>query len=249
MRGGCPLPLLEKLDMKSRWIQECDPCYPELRKFLELGESRGSWTAATAERFHRGSQIFMAGESADAVYLLLRGKVRIYGISPAGRSVIFWLARPGEFIGLAEVVGTTYRQAYAMAPEEIVALRLPRREFSELIHTDREVAEAVLAQLGRRLRVACEKTLAFATAPVKVRLCRMLLLLLDDADVGNWGRAGGERHSQQELAEMIGASRQSVNEILMELRAAGFISIHNSRISLRDRAALLDEAERLFRDH
>lgn len=231
---------------RAAWAYaHCDPRYPQLRRLLELGEARGRWEGAAPRQFRAREQIFVAGEPADAVFLLLRGRARVYGISAAGRTVTFWLARPGEFLGLAEVLGNANRRAYAEAREELAALRLPRSYFCELVQADREISQIVLAQLGRRLRVSCETTLAVATAPVMGRLCRVLLLLFAGAGPGDQvPGAGAERYSQQELAEMIGTSRQSVNEALMELRATGAIDMRNGRILLRSRAALIAAEER-----
>jgi CRP/FNR family cyclic AMP-dependent transcriptional regulator len=207
---------------------------------LEDGDPAHFWASASVRTLSRGEPIFLACQRADRVSWIQSGSARIYGISPHGRTVTYWYGRAGQFIGLAEVLTQVDRQVYAEAHETVVVLEIEREYFNELLQRGNPLVHIVLEQLSTRLRRSCDATLALATAPVRSRLAHLLLLLFgEECDELKARTALSELYSQQELADMIGTSRQATNEALAELRSCGAIAVERGRLVLVDAAMLV----------
>jgi CRP/FNR family cyclic AMP-dependent transcriptional regulator len=196
---------------------------------------------AERHEYRRGEHVFHATDAANRVFFLATGLVRIYHLSPGGALTIFWFCEPGDMFGAGGLAGTREQCVYGQAVERSVVFSMSRAVFEEILHAQPRIALNVIKLLSARLRLACDSMADRATQKVETRLARVLLRLAQ-----NWGdiSASGVRLrvkiSHQELANMIGASRQTVNKSLREYTRAGWLVQEGRTLVLRDPAGLTE---------
>ncbi len=198
-------------------------------------------------RFKKGAPIFRAGSSGEHVYILTEGRVKVYALSSFGRAVILWFCLPGEMFGLAEMARGGERVVYAEACSDIEAQVIPRDRFRAFLESDNSVAMLVVDMLSCRLRGLTETVLNLTADDVNTRIVKLLLRLSQRHGVP---MADGSRQldiplTHQEIADMIGTTRQSVSSVINELKQQGILTVSGHRICLRNDhclEALLDVA-------
>lgn len=163
----------------------------------------------------RGGLIFVEGQTADAVFILAEGEVRVVRETDDGREVILRLIRPGEMFGGAGGWGADHYPATTVAAEYSVVLVLPASDFARLIHDHPEFAIAVVRELGSRLRDAEARIQELQTERVERRIARMLLRLANRT--GNRTEAGIEIDatlSRQAIADLCGTTLSTASRVL-----------------------------------
>jgi CRP/FNR family cyclic AMP-dependent transcriptional regulator len=189
--------------------------------------------------FTRGQTIFSPTEKPRTVFGLERGLVRIYRLGEAGAEVTLGYAGKGEVFGELGAFGDHPRESFAVAALASTVRRFTRRGFDQLLSGSPDRVMRVTRQIARRLKRAESRVEHLVLDDARSRLIAMLLELADD-----FGEKAGERVrlefclSQSELASLIGATRQTVNAILTELRSAGLVSQEAGLLVLPSRAAL-----------
>ncbi len=186
------------------------------------------------ERFARGALIFSQGSVGDRLYIVLRGKVRVYTTSALGQELSLMLFQGGDFFGELALLDGGPRSASAVAMTPTTALTLQRSAFLQTLDTCPPIAAVILEALSLRLRhsTSYAEQLASHTAPQRV-----VDLILDLC-----GSAGGEppvlHVTQEELASLAGTSRETVNRVLATLRDRGLLRIERARLRITDLAQL-----------
>lgn len=187
-------------------------------------------------RFKKGAPIFRAGGCGEHVYILTEGRVKVYALSPLGRAVILWFCLPGEMFGLAEMTRGGERVVYAEACADVETVMIPCDRFRAFLECDATVAMLVVDMLSCRLRGLTDTVLNLISDDVTTRLVKLLLRL--DQRYGVPMNDGGRRFeiplTHQEMADMIGSTRQSVNEAINRLKQQGVLTVSAHRIHLRD---------------
>lgn len=188
---------------------------------------------AVTTRFAKGDVIFNAGVPGDKVYFVEAGRVKIAQLSKVGREMILWFCLPGDVFGLAAMPGLGPRLVYAQACAETSVRYLTGEAFhSFLLGNPRVSIELVNLLLGRLYSV-CDGLLNVAEDSAESRLRRLLSRLGH-----RYGRQIGDELSlelpltQQEIADMIGASRQTTSSLLNQLKQSGEIRVESRKIFL-----------------
>lgn len=208
--------------------------------FDGVEEARGVFIAS-AERleFRRGQTIFSADDHAKQVYFLELGTVKIYHLSGQGETTIFWFCVPGDIFGAGGISGAEKQSVYGQATERVVVYALQRTIFESILRAYPQLALNVLKFVGGRLRLACDAVADNVTLRTDARLARVLLRLAQQ-----WGRQAsnelrfGAPITNQELANMVGASRQTVNRILKEFERVSWLCFDGRKIVLTNLEAL-----------
>jgi CRP/FNR family cyclic AMP-dependent transcriptional regulator len=187
-------------------------------------------------RVRRGAVLYALGDRVEGVYLVREGLVWLEGPrSPAGEPATLGVAGPGELLGEEALVGEGRRThgatalTYAellFAPTEALA---PLREFPQ-------VERFLLGALYARLKAVEERLWEVRHLSVAQRLARLLLRL---------AAAGEVAFSHQDLAHMVGATRETVTKLLGEWALLGVVDLGYRRVEIRDREALARLAEAL----
>ena len=208
-------------------------------QYVEALRSRG-WR----RRFARGAVLFEEGGSSEQVMIVMSGRVKISHFTADGREIILAVRGPGELLGELSAIDQEPRSATALAAEPVEALVMTVEDFQQFISTTPRAAMVMLLGLVRRLREADRKRIEFASFDT---VGRVALRLLDLAK--QFGEpAGGTAVritlplSQQELAGLIGASREAVSKALQQLRKRGWIETQRRGISILDPEALQKRA-------
>lgn len=188
-----------------------------------------------------GRSLFLAGSVPDAVYVVRSGRIRLSRSDSDGATLALGLRSAGDVLGLAELFTGADRivEAYADQPSDV--LRVPADRFLAWVR-DRPAAMAVvLATLGARLRQVGDVAASVAHDTAEVRIARLLLALAERH--GATGRPSSERHdgvtvqvTQQQIAELVGASRQTVNLAVGRLTGQGALSLRRGEVEVRVQA-------------
>jgi CRP-like cAMP-binding protein len=196
-------------------------------------------------RYRRGDIICQKDEPGHALFIVERGSVRIYVPSSQGNDLILAVLGAGDFFGDLSLLDGRPRSASAAATAETMLLTLERADFIALITSRPAAAMAVLEAVSRRLRETDEMASDLAFLDVGGRLAKKLLELSGAHGVQR--PAGGTLIdlpiTQEELANMIGVTRESVNRNLSDFRRMGLIQNQGRKLIVRDPERLRRRAE------
>ncbi|HEY4637921.1 MAG TPA: Crp/Fnr family transcriptional regulator [Burkholderiales bacterium] len=192
-------------------------------------------TLVTRRSTTRGSIIMAAGDPTDSLYIILSGRLKVMMSDADGKEVILSILGPGEFFGEMGLIDDNPRSASVVAIEPCELLAITRRDFKKCMTDNAEMAVAVMRGLVRRLREADRKIGSLALLDVYGRVAR---LLLDMSETVDGQKMVTKRLPKQDIAKMIGASREMVSRVMKDLQVGGFIEMRGSTILLRDNIVL-----------
>ena len=188
-------------------------------------------TVVTRRGAPRGSVIMVEGDRVDSLYIVISGRLKVMMGEADGKEVILSIIGPGEFFGEMGLIDDRPRSASVIAIEPCELLSVTKRAFKKCLVENVEVAMAVLRVVVRRLREADRKIGSLAMLDVYGRVAR---LLLDMSENVNGQRVVTKRLPKQDIAKMIGASREMVSLVMKDLQISGYIEVRGSTIVLRD---------------
>ena len=189
---------------------------------------------SAVRQFGRGNLVYLPTESSDSVFLLLAGRIKLYHITGEGKQALLALIEPGELFGELAILGGGEREEYAEAMLKSTILRIPGQIIQELMQQHATVSLGVTKLMGlRRQRVEQRlKSLLFRS-----NRDRLTYLLLELAE--KYGRFTPQgvliniKLSHQELASIIGSTRETVTVLLGEMQDERSIEIQKRQIVLR----------------
>ena len=183
----------------------------------------------------RGSVIMAAGDAIDSLYIVISGRLKVLMSDSEGKEVILSLIGPGEFFGEMGLIDESPRSASVVTIEPCELLALAKRDFKRSLAENFEMAMAVMRGLVHRLREADRKIGSLALLDVYGRVAR---LLRDMSEEVNGQKMVTKRLPKQDIAKMIGASREMVSRVMKDLQMGGYIEVRGSTILLRDTIVL-----------
>jgi CRP-like cAMP-binding protein len=172
-----------------------------------------------------GELLFARGDPGNDIYLVTEGRIRLSVLSPDGRELSFAHAVAGEIFGEIAALDGAPRSADATAITPVRLKTLSRSALHRLLTTNTATALAIIKLLCERLRDVSEHFEAIALHPIEVRLARLLLDTLEERQAGGAGKVTtlALGISQNELALLMGSTRQRANAALTVLERAGAI--------------------------
>ncbi len=179
----------------------------------------------------RGSVIMAEGDRVDALYIVMTGRLKVMMGEADGKEVILSILGPGEIFGEMGLIDDGPRSASVIAIEPCELLSVAKRDFRKCMVESYDTAMAVMAVLVRRLRAADRKIGSLAMLDVYGRVAR---LLLDMSEEVNGQRVVPRRLPKQDIAKMVGASREMVSLVMKDLEMSGYFEVRGSPIVLRD---------------
>jgi CRP/FNR family transcriptional regulator, cyclic AMP receptor protein len=188
--------------------------------------------------------IFTQGESADSVFYIREGKIKVAVLSKQGKEAVVAILGKDEFLGEGCLIGQPRRLATAIAMTECVTMRVEKAEILRVIQDEPTFSQMFIAHILARSARVEEDLVDQLFNSTEKRLARVLLLL------ANFGKEGKPepivaKISQETLAEMIGTTRSRVSHFMNKFRQMGFIDynghleVHSSLLSV-----VLDERPR-----
>ena len=217
---------------------------PALRRvplFAELSDAEIDRVAELARErtYPKSSVILFEDDPGDALYVVVTGAVKVVLVGEDGREVILSVLKEGDFFGEMALIDDEPRSAHVIAMEDANLLVLRREDFQNRLREAPGMAVGLLRALSRRLREADDKIGGLVLLDVPGRIARLLLDLADES-----GSAQIEKTlTHQTIAQMIGASRETVSRAMKEFQDAGLIGVERRRITLRDRPELARRAQ------
>ena len=169
----------------------------------------------------RGEWIYMLGEPSDNIYFIQEGRMKISALSEDGHEVLLDIIGPGEIFGDVGALQGTPRTTSAQALDDSILCEMHRKDFETLLETHPEIALHLLKSLASRLKKAEAQLLNLVCKDVSTRVREALIELIGVAPKPPV-RIG---ITQQDLANLIGASRQKTWASLKELEDAGILKL------------------------
>lgn len=211
--------------------------------FAALDEKDVAALQATmsTSRLARGEVLFREGDQGDRLYVLLSGKVKLGRTSTDGRENLVAILGPGEMFGELSVFDPGPRNATATAVAETQLIGLGNDALQQFLLSRPAVAQSLLAALAKRLRRTNDSLADLVFTDVPGRVAKALLELSERfGQPTEEGLLVAHDLTQEELAQLVGASRETVNKALADFAIRGWLR-------LEARAVMLIDVERLRR--
>lgn len=190
-------------------------------------------------QYKRGEVIFHQDDPADWMHIIVEGRVRISISSEDGREKDIAVLQQGECFGEMALIDGSNRSATATAAEYSETLALHRQDFLDLLRDHPLVVARTTSMLTSRLRSVNQMVGDLAFLDVPRRLAKQLMELAETY-AGDGGRHDPVEIplSQEELARLVGASRETISRALNSFRQLGILTTSHRRITITDRGAL-----------
>jgi len=190
-------------------------------------------------RYRESEAIFHRDDPGAALYVILKGRVKIHNEGADGTDIIITVLKAGEFVGELSLLDGSERSADATTMEPTEMLMLTRGELEAAIERHPRIAMNMLASLASRLRTSTHSIETLSALDVRGRIARVLLDLAEKhGEPIEGGTRINARLTQGELAAHVGASRESVNKVIGQYRRRGCLDYDD-----KQRLILLKPAE------
>jgi len=211
-------------------------------------EARAAVLSSTRTlNWSRGSLLHHSDDVAEAAFAITSGHVRLYRLGTGAREVTVSVHGQGEVLGMATLTpGGTYG-LYAEAMDDVEALVLGGDNLRQLIRQHPDMAVALTAQVARQTRSLQERLSQLVFLEVSQRLALALLQLAHESSPGGQATENGPvalrgRISHQDLAYVVGSTRETITKLLGDFRGRGLLDLGYRRIVVTDLSGLQDAA-------
>jgi CRP/FNR family transcriptional regulator len=206
---------------------------------LSLQETKDLLSSSRSLMLKPRDQLFRAGDRSNDVYIVASGCIRLFQLSPSGKETILWFSFPGEIFGMAELLKGSHRQIHAVANEATQVYCISSKDFIKFLGDHPEAAMNAIGILSARVRTMGYMMVGLACDNVETRIARLLMRFAAVSSSNSCSQATttGElcvnvRLTHQDIANLIGASRQTVTTTLAHLRKRGAVRIVDHHIHI-----------------
>ena len=195
--------------------------------------------ALTPAFCRKRQMVFMPDDLATSIYILKSGRVKIAKLTEDGKEIILSLLKPNDIFGEMAIIDQGPRESFAEALDNVVYYAIKLEDLYRLMRTKPAIIIRLAKVIGQR-RLEAEKNMeSFLYKGVRERLAQLLLKLSRDYGIkDSRGRLLRIKITHQDLANIIGSSRETVSLTLGDFRRAGFIDINERKIIIKDEEAL-----------
>lgn len=224
-------------------------CLTEVDIFQDLSPSEMEIIAARAPRqtVAAGTVFFAPEQRTEVLFILKQGRVRIFRLSPGGRALTTAIIMPGTIFGEMAMLGQQMHDNYAEALEDSVICLMSREDVQQMLLSDPRIAARIAETLGNRLIVMEQRLsdVVFKSVPQRIASTLLMLQRVSPAQpLWPFGRRAPEvRITHEQLAELVGSSRETTTKVLNELRDQGMIDLRRGKVALLDTAQLATFAD------
>jgi CRP/FNR family cyclic AMP-dependent transcriptional regulator len=196
--------------------------------FSSLTTEQASIVAAAIvkKRFKKNALIVRQGESSDALHIILIGRAHVISEDSRGREVILSVMQQGDYVGEMSLIDDEPHSATVRADMESDVLVLEREAFSRCLPDPSSMTHNILRSLVKRLRYANQQIESLALMDVNGRIARILLEYAIDDGQGNL--VIRDKISRQDMAKMVGSSREMVFRVMKTLEERGFVQTQDN---------------------
>jgi CRP/FNR family transcriptional regulator, cyclic AMP receptor protein len=191
-----------------------------LFSMLTNDQAQGIADSVVKRRFRRGEIIVEHGKKSNALFILLTGRARVLTSDSRGREVILAVLQPGDYVGEMSLIDNEPHSATVRAEVQTDMLILGRSEFARCLPENSSLSYAIMRGLVSRLRSADRQIESLALLDVYGRVARALLDMAEDL---NGVKLIRNKVSRQDLAKIVGASREMVSRVMKDLEERGMV--------------------------
>lgn len=212
----------------------------EIELFQDLSEKEVAELdrVTTMSTVPKGRVFYRPEEPTEVLFILKKGRVQLYRISPEGKKLVITTLGPGTLFGEMALLGQWMHNTFAEAVEESLICVMSRTDLERLVINRPQVALRMLEITSKRLREAEGRLEDLAFKGIPARLASLLVRLAEEQDGTS---ISGLTH--QDLAETVGTYRETATQVLNDLKAQGLIDIGRKRIVILDKEGLNEIAE------
>jgi CRP/FNR family cyclic AMP-dependent transcriptional regulator len=204
-----------------------------LFSMLTMEQAQSVAESVVKRRFRRGEFIVEHGRKSNALFILLTGRARVLTADSRGREVILAVLEPGDYVGEMSLIDNEPHSASVRAEVQTDMLVLGRQEFARCLPEGSSLAYGILRGLVQRLRNADRQIESLALLDVYGRVARALLDMAEE-DAGE--RVIKGKVSRQDLAKVVGASREMVSRVMKDLEERSMIqTLDTGSVLLKER--------------
>jgi CRP/FNR family transcriptional regulator len=194
---------------------------------------------SSSATYPKGAVLFMEGQESRGVFILRNGRVKLFGASATGKSVIFWIAEAGEIVGLPSTLSSKPYEATAEALEPIHVNFIGREHFLSFLRTHGDVSLKVFQMLSATYYATCQEIRYLGLATRSIEKLALFLLDLKPAH----GSSPTDQKfllalTHDEIASTIGTSRETVTRLFTTFRRKRLIEIHGSVVTFLNKKSL-----------
>jgi len=200
---------------------------------LSADELRQIERVSRARTFPRKTPVYLPADESDNVFLLASGRIKLCHLTPEGKQSILAFIDPGELFGELAMIDDGDREEYAEAIENSTVVMIPRETVTQMMERHADLTLGVTKMIGlRRRRIERRlKNLLFLSN--RERLIHLLLELAEQyGEETSQGVRLGIKLSHQDLANVIGSTRETVTVVLGELQLEGLVKVGRRKIEL-----------------
>jgi CRP/FNR family transcriptional regulator, cyclic AMP receptor protein len=189
---------------------------------------------ATRRSYARGEVIFREDDPGDALFVVVSGLVKVYRSSLDGDEMVLVTLGPRAVFGELPMIDGGVRSASAAAVEPTTVLTLKRSALLEALQGSLELADGLLRSMGSMVRRLTDQAADLVFLDLHGRVAKLLLALSEELGTSEPGGRALDLHlTQSDLANMVGGSRQSVNQVLNSFERLGYLDLDGRRILIR----------------
>ncbi|MFN8006789.1 MAG: Crp/Fnr family transcriptional regulator [Terriglobia bacterium] len=191
------------------------------------------------EKKPKGSFVYLPSDPANSVFLLKEGHVRISRITEDGREITLTMLSPGEIFGEVALVDDSPRDHVAQAIDEVLLCEFKKRDFESFVQSRPDLAFRIIKLIGLRFRTMETRVVDLICKDVTTRVCELLMSLADKERKSSEASKDQKiRLTHQDIASLVGVSRQTTTETLDRIKSKGFIDLGHRSIVIKDRVGL-----------
>ncbi|AXK37200.1 Crp/Fnr family transcriptional regulator [Streptomyces armeniacus] len=224
-------------------------CISEVDIFRDLPEREMDAIAAAApmKTYAAGDILHAPAQPSEVLFILKRGRVRIFRVSADGRALTCAIISSGTIFGEMALLGQRMYDNFAEALDDVTVCVMSRADVRKLLLSDARIAARITEILGRRLADLEQRLSDSVFKSVPQRIATTLTTLATRTDAPASRLRPGARHPQialthEQLAALAGTSRETTTKVLREFAAHGLLRLARGRITVLEPARLLDEA-------
>jgi CRP/FNR family transcriptional regulator, cyclic AMP receptor protein len=202
--------------------------------FAELAPSDAAVLTShgSVRSYPANTVLITEGDQVGSLYVLLEGRVKVFASDDAGREVILSILGPGEYFGELSLVDEAPRSASVMSLTPVKLMAITQSQVRQCLTENTELAFNLIRALTREVRVLTDNIKTFALMDVYGRVTQTLLDLAVEKD----GKLVIEpRLTHQDIANMVGASREMVSRILKELVTGNYVSVDKRSMTINEK--------------
>ncbi len=185
----------------------------------------------SVKTFRKNAIIINQDDETYSLYVILSGRVKVFVSGDEGREVVLNYQNAGDYFGDLALIDKQPRVASVITTELSKFMIISRDDFMTCLSRNPEIAINLMKPMTSRMRMLAQNVSSLALMDVYGRVARVLLQQSVEQD----GEMVTERITQQEIADMVSASRAMVSRILKDLKAGGYITIDKKRITIHQK--------------